>query len=166
MYARSVSSPCAFSRPKEIATDADADFSVDQVGWRTLIPVDRLRHIPDLPVTTTSWWYGKAKSLWLSPVDELTDLRYVEFSARVFNEPPVAGKMVSWGIPISNAKVFSCFDVGLPHVLSEMGLLLSSPSSIAHMKTIYRTVTRDWLRRLGRCQKAAGWNSRCTRGQP
>ncbi len=85
---------------------------LDQVGWRCLVPAKRLRHIPDLPLTNTSWWYGKAKSLWLSPVDaDLSNLTDIEFTARVFNEPPVPGETVSWGRRVSNEKVFSRFSV-------------------------------------------------------
>ncbi len=88
--------------------------SLDQVGWRCLVPAERLRHIPDLPLTNTSWWYGKAKSLWLSPVDaDLSNLTDIEFTARVFNEPPVPGETVSWGRRVSNEKVFSRFSVSL-----------------------------------------------------
>ncbi|KAK3356642.1 FAD-binding monooxygenase [Lasiosphaeria hispida] len=80
-----------------------------QVGWRTLIPIDRLKHVPDLPLTTTSWWYGKAMSFWLSPVNEPPNLSDLEFTARVFNEPPIPGRTVSWGINVSNGEVFSRF---------------------------------------------------------
>ncbi|KAK3897565.1 hypothetical protein C8A05DRAFT_38881 [Staphylotrichum tortipilum] len=81
-----------------------------QIGWRCLVPAERLKDIPDLPLINTSWWYGKAKSLWLSPVDaDLSNLTDIEFTARVFNEPPVPGETVSWGRRVSNAKVFSRF---------------------------------------------------------
>jgi len=77
-----------------------------------LVPAESLKHIPDLPLTNTSWWYGKAKSLWLSPVDaDLSNPTDIEFTARVFNEPPVPGETVSWGRRVSNAKVFSRFCV-------------------------------------------------------
>ncbi|KAK0710625.1 hypothetical protein B0H67DRAFT_646067 [Lasiosphaeris hirsuta] len=80
-----------------------------QVGWRTLIPMGRLQHMPDLPLATTSWWYGKAKSFWLSPVDEPPHLLDLEFTARVFDEPPIPGRTVSWGINVSNDDVSSRF---------------------------------------------------------
>lgn len=83
---------------------------LDQVGWRTLIPAERLQHITDLPLTNTSWWYGKAKSVWLSPVDPPGMPRtHIEFTARVFNEPFVEGETVSWGKPVTNERVFSRF---------------------------------------------------------
>ncbi|KAK4119017.1 FAD/NAD(P)-binding domain-containing protein [Parathielavia appendiculata] len=89
------------------------DYALDyayQVGWRCLIPAERLKHIPDLPLTTTSWWYGRAKSVWLSPLDaDVSNLTDIEFTARVFNEPPIPGKTVSWGIPVTNEDVFSRF---------------------------------------------------------
>ncbi len=73
-----------------------------------MIPAERLQHIPDLPLTTTSWWYGKGIMIWLSPVDPLDGpQKHVEFTARVFNEPFVEGETVSWGKPVSNEKVFS-----------------------------------------------------------
>ncbi|KAK4139500.1 monooxygenase [Dichotomopilus funicola] len=80
-----------------------------QVGWRTLVPVELLQHIPDLPLTTTSWWRGAAKSVWLSPVDELSNLKLMEFSVRTYNEPYIEGKTVSWGMPVSGEKVLSRF---------------------------------------------------------
>lgn len=91
----------------------------DQVGWRCLVPAERLKHIPDLPLTTTSWWYGKAKSVWISPVDaDLSNLTDVEFTARVFNEPPVPGRTVSWGVRVTNDEVFSRFNVSPPSDVS------------------------------------------------
>ncbi len=75
--------------------------------------MERLQNIPKHLLTTTNWWYGKAKSVYSSPVDELSALRHVEVSARVFGEPPVPGQTVSWGVPVTNEKVFSRFEVGL-----------------------------------------------------
>ncbi|KAK0646729.1 hypothetical protein B0T16DRAFT_330101 [Cercophora newfieldiana] len=94
---------------RHLAPDYPLNYAY-QVGWRTLIPAERLRHIPDLPLDTTSWWYGKAKSVWLSPVDEPPKSRDIEFTCRVFNEPPIPGRTVSWGISVSNAEVFSRFE--------------------------------------------------------
>jgi hypothetical protein len=105
---------CHVTRDKDIITPNEA-FLTDQVGWRCLVPAERLKHIPDLPLTNTSWWYGKAKSLWLSPIDaDLSNLTDIEFTARVFNEPPVPGETVSWGKKVNNAKVLSRFNVSFP----------------------------------------------------
>ncbi|KAH8903563.1 FAD/NAD(P)-binding domain-containing protein [Coniochaeta sp. PMI_546] len=94
---------------KHMVPDYPLDYA-HQVGWRVLIPAERLQHIPDLPLTTTSWWYGKAKTLWLSPVDPPDEPQlHVEFTARVYSEPFVEGETVSWGKPVSNEKVFSRF---------------------------------------------------------
>ncbi|KAL2130093.1 hypothetical protein VTI74DRAFT_6914 [Chaetomium olivicolor] len=77
---------------KHMVPDYPLDYAY-QVGWRCLIPAERLKHIPNLPLTTTSWWYGKAKSVWLSPLDaDVSNLTDIEFTARVFNEPPIPGK--------------------------------------------------------------------------
>ena len=109
-------SPRLLSQPKRRAISLLTSFYValDQVGWRCLVPAERLRHIPDLRLTNTSWWYGKAKSLWLSPLDaDVSNLTDIEFTARVFNEPPVPGETVSWGRRVSNEKVFSRFSVSM-----------------------------------------------------
>ncbi|KAK5658149.1 hypothetical protein OQA88_2122 [Cercophora sp. LCS_1] len=95
---------------KHMAPDFPLNYA-HQIGWRCLIPAERLKHIPDLPLTTTSWWYGKAKSVWLSPLDpDLDNLKDIEFTGRVFNEPFVPGETVSWGVKVSNERVFSRFN--------------------------------------------------------
>jgi salicylate hydroxylase len=48
----------------------------------------------------------------MSPVDEPSEPEAMfEFSCRSSLEPEVSGKAVSWGIPVSKAKVLSRFKV-------------------------------------------------------
>jgi salicylate hydroxylase len=48
----------------------------------------------------------------MSPVDEPSEPEAMfEFSCRSSLEPEVSGKTVSWGIPVSKAKVLSRFKV-------------------------------------------------------
>lgn len=81
------------------------------VGWRTLVPVSAISHIPDISLTVTNWWRGAGSAIYMSPVDELSNLEHMEVSCRSVNEPEVPGETVSWGKPVGNEKVLSRFQV-------------------------------------------------------
>jgi len=115
------------------------------------VPVELLQKIPDLPLTTTSWWYGKAKSLWLSPVDDLSDLRLIEFTCRVYSEPFVPGKTVSWGVHVSNEKVSERFTVG------SAGTRKTNFSQVdANILHGCRTAIQGWSKHLSKYRKVVG----------
>ncbi|KIX94173.1 uncharacterized protein Z520_10199 [Fonsecaea multimorphosa CBS 102226] len=88
--------------------------------WRTLIPISAVAHQPDLN-SLTSWWYGPAGHVYLSPVDDPEELdeseRMFEISCRNLVDPETAsGKRFSWGIPATNQRVQSHFTEYDPRV--------------------------------------------------
>ncbi|GAM37890.1 monooxygenase [Talaromyces pinophilus] len=90
---------------------------VGSVGWRTLVPVSAISHIPDISLTVTNWWRGAGSAIYMSPVDELSNLEHMEVSCRSVNEPEVPGETVSWGKPVGNEKVLSRFQDYYPRMV-------------------------------------------------
>lgn len=83
--------------------------------WRTLIPLSKVAHLPDVN-TTTTWWYGKAGHVYTSPVDDASefsdDKRTLEISCRNLVDPATdTRKRFSWGVPATNERVLSHFTV-------------------------------------------------------
>lgn len=83
--------------------------------WRTLIPLSKVAHLPDVN-TTTTWWYGKAGHVYTSPVDDAGELsddkRTLEISCRNLVDPATdTRKRFSWGVPATNERVLSHFTV-------------------------------------------------------
>ena len=93
--------------------------------WRTLIPLSKVSHLPDVN-TYTTWWYGKAGHVYTSPVDDPDELndgqRMLEISCRNLVDPATdTRKRFSWGVPATNERVVSHFTV--------RGILCLRPSS-------------------------------------
>lgn len=83
--------------------------------WRTLIPLSKVAHLPDIN-TTTTWWYGKVGHVYTSPVDDASefgdDKRMLEISCRNLVDPATdTRKRFSWGVPATNERVLSHFTV-------------------------------------------------------
>lgn len=83
--------------------------------WRTLVPRATLAHIPDIS-NGTSWWYVKGGHVFLSGVDDPSEIEaggedLFELSVRSYHEPDVPGRTVSWGIPATNERVQARFVV-------------------------------------------------------
>ncbi|KAM0708431.1 hypothetical protein Q7P35_005083 [Cladosporium inversicolor] len=81
--------------------------------WRTLIPLSKVAHLPDVN-TTTTWWYGKVGHVYTSPVDDASefsdDKRTLEISCRNLVDPATdTRKRFSWGVPATNERVLSHF---------------------------------------------------------
>ncbi|OAP61504.1 hypothetical protein AYL99_03707 [Fonsecaea erecta] len=92
--------------------------------WRTLIPISTISHQAELN-SLTSWWYGPAGHVYLSPVDDPEELgeseRMFEISCRNLVDPEtVGGKRFSWGIPTTNQRVQSHFTEYDPRVRDVM----------------------------------------------
>ncbi|OAL26876.1 hypothetical protein AYO20_09909 [Fonsecaea nubica] len=98
--------------------------------WRTLIPISAVAHQPDLN-SGTSWWYGPAGHVYLSPVDDASELaeseRMFEISCRNLVDPEIAAggktKRFSWGIPATNERVQSHFTEYDPRVRDVLALV-------------------------------------------
>jgi hypothetical protein len=87
--------------------------------WRTLIPLSKVAHLPDIN-TTTTWWYGKVGHVYTSPVDDASefsdDKRTLEISCRNLVDPATdTRKRFSWGVPATNERVLSHFTVSAFH---------------------------------------------------
>ncbi|KIW29466.1 uncharacterized protein PV07_05280 [Cladophialophora immunda] len=95
--------------------------------WRTLIPISAVAYQHELN-SLTSWWYGPAGHVYLSPVDDPEELseneRMFEISCRNLVDPEtVGGKRFSWGIPATNQRVQSHFTEFDPRVRDVLSLV-------------------------------------------
>jgi salicylate hydroxylase len=93
--------------------------------WRTLIPLSKVSHLPDVN-TYTTWWYGKVGHVYTSPVDDSGELnddqRMLEISCRNLVDPAIdTRKRFSWGVPVINERVLSHFTASIspPLLLTE-----------------------------------------------
>ncbi|KAK5046936.1 hypothetical protein LTR84_007290 [Exophiala bonariae] len=97
---------------KTLYPDLKIHFTGNTV-WRTLVPRATLAHIPDIS-NGTSWWYVKGGHVFLSGVDDPSEIEaggedLFELSVRSYHEPDVPGRTVSWGIPATNERVQARF---------------------------------------------------------
>lgn len=83
------------------------------IAWRTLVPASSLAHISDV-TDATAWWWGEHGHAYFSPVDDIEeglDDPFYEITLRLYHEPEIPGRTVVWGVPVSNEKVKSHFEV-------------------------------------------------------
>lgn len=83
--------------------------------WRTLIPLSKVSHLPEVN-TYTTWWYGRVGHVYTSPVDDSSevgdDKRMLEISCRnLVDAATDTRKRFSWGVPVTNERVLSHFTV-------------------------------------------------------
>jgi hypothetical protein len=93
--------------------------------WRTLVPLSKVAHLPDVN-TTTTWWYGKVGHVYTSPVDDASefsdDKRTLEISCRNLVDPATdTRKRFSWGVPATNERVLSHFTVSTDQNVTKKG---------------------------------------------
>ena len=125
--------------------------------WRTLIPLSKVAHLPDVN-TTTTWWYGKVGHVYTSPVDDASefsdDKRTLEISCRNLVDPATdTRKRFSWGVPATNERVLSHFTVSTIQNLALEGRADTVSRIIAHKFEML------WLKH----QKAPGRSSLLSR---